>query len=295
MAFFDATRDHESPICPACGLGFVAGDAVTSCDRCGEVYHASCWDAAGGCYACGSAVAGDRILATDDPEITVYADEARAVTPPPPREPVRPPEEVAAEYAPKGTAGGTWVALTAAALAMLGLVAVAGAVMEQRGLVALGYLFAFLSVIMAIVAAMLNWSRRRVCLTSIGVLAISCVVIVSVALTGHPPLDRVVPAGVGVIDENTPRPSDEQLAKLSRPIADALRANVIIVSKAPGGQPTHGSGVITRAADGKVYVLTNKHVLGEADVVVHFQNGPFGQRRHGLACPGGRRSRLPRV
>ena len=38
-------------------------------------------------------------------------------------------------------------------------------------------------------------------------------------------------------------------------------------------ETTYGSGTITRVAEGKVYILTNRHVLGDGQVTIHFYSG----------------------
>ena len=109
MVASEARAEHESETCPACGRCFEVGELVSTCEECLAVYHVLCWESAGGCVNCSRPASSPEHTIKSEPDLVINGYEARMAKPPPPGMPVRPAEEVAAEFAPRSSVAGKWL------------------------------------------------------------------------------------------------------------------------------------------------------------------------------------------
>ena len=162
--------------------------------------------------------------------------------------------------------------MIASVAAIVALSVVPGMLNSDARLLGVGVVAAFLGAIVGMTAAMINWARRRLSLISIAAVIVCCAVIIATAFAGHRVVELFEQTHIGIMELDSTPPTDEQLAELAVPIANALRANVLIHHRSFLAN-AYGAGIVTHVADGKVYILTNKHVVNSDQLTVHFQNG----------------------
>ena len=134
-------------------------------------------------------------------------------------------------------------------------------------------------------AGMLDWSNRKVRVTTVCALIISYASILGTGFASYGSSEQGMPTLSSFMDFDLSAPTEEQLASLPPSIANALRANVLIKHDSPL-QQSFGSGVVTRVGEDNVFILTNKHVLGDGNITVKFHNGDSSDGEIVWLAPG---------
>ena len=269
---YNQTEEYQAESrCQACGRSISSGQAAEVCDDCGAVFHAACRENGEECPLC-RPVRVVPTVAVRPPEIRITTEEARSAMPRANVPLYRSALRAANDATTPSRRPARGIVVVACMSSCMALALIPGILLEQPVLLGAGFVFAFFGIILGVVGAMVNWSRKRLSPFSLISVLASCALVVSIVFADTTILDQFTPANISILNLDIAPPSDSQLAALVQPIADAMRANVVIVNETLFTS-TYGAGVITRAAEGKVYILTNKHVLGRGALNVHFQNG----------------------
>ncbi|MBN1901211.1 trypsin-like peptidase domain-containing protein [Candidatus Sumerlaeota bacterium] len=270
-----ATSFDEGNICPVCQQRIVKDESIISCKKCGSLHHASCWESAGGCrsYYCDPSCTASTPILT--PDITITAEDARAVPQqalPPKR---KSPEQAARDFLPPRKERLSLMALIAFLISLISGLVFPGFILKIRFIVLLGAVVASFGIVLGIIASMLVWSNRRLkgfSLSITAVLASSAMIIMAMySLSSGYKSGMTSP--LSFYDIESQRPTKETLDILSPGIARALRNNVVIQRKNVLRGMT-GAGIILNIRDNAAVILTNKHVIeGKGNLTVFFYNG----------------------
>jgi S1-C subfamily serine protease len=282
---------HAGNTCPFCQESVAEGQLIVTCPECGSIHHELCWSHKGGCasYHCDDSVRNES--ANLAPDIVISAEESRSVQPPPVQQ-RKSPDEVARRYLPKKPERLSRMAVASVALAACGVLGLVGIFSRSTSLVALGIALAIGGIVTGVIAMVAINNGKRVHgfgLATTGIAVPSLLIVVfffSLKAMYH---GQAMQFRTDLkLSEDLP--SDTQLERLQEPKADALRANVVIKSALGFMGPTvYGSGIITKVEDNLAYILTNKHVIGEAadgQIEVLFYNGERSMADVAWKAPG---------
>jgi hypothetical protein len=239
--------------CPHCRARILPGDEVTQCRACATVHHARCWDAARGCGAYSCAPARRDLPPVDAPgangdgeRIRISDEDIRRATPQPPRLPAYPAPEAHAFLAPPPDR-------------RTSRLAIAGLVCAVLGIPLFGLLTGAVAVLLCCLAlGEIGRSGRKGTGLALGGLVLGIgdivgwIILIVVMFDGGGGGGAPIPAGKRI--------TEEELKALPAPIAQAMRANVLI-RVSSGWSGGLGSGVIVELSPGRAKVLTNRHVV----------------------------------
>jgi S1-C subfamily serine protease len=211
------------------------------------------------------------------PDIVIGAAELQNVYVPPPP-PKRAAQEVAAAFLPKQPLRISRMAVAALALLALSLIGSVGAFTGNTQVLTFGVVCAVGAIACGVLALVFigNAENRIHGLpwAGAGTLGAVTVTVIYFACLGaqinRSGLQRETDLKLA---ENLP--TDEQLERMSAPVRDAMRANVVVKSHSGFAETRYGSGVVVKLADRKALIVTNKHVIGDAtkDIEILFYNG----------------------
>ncbi|MFH1732938.1 MAG: trypsin-like peptidase domain-containing protein [Planctomycetota bacterium] len=254
---FVAGKLQQGQLCPCCQQAIRSGQTVGSCPICGHIQHEHCWIESGRCHAYECASPAGRA----QPDLVVTAEDV-ARTPAPPQPP---------RVVPPG-----WSPVVSPGRRRLSVLAVVAFVCAIVGLFAFG-VPGFLAIVLGSIAVGFINSRRDLkgmgfaaAAVIVGVVEIVawaagfCLFYLSQRDTTMPlePPGLIRPDQVYGIDDASTIPES---------IRKAIRANVMIVAGGRGSMSA-GSGVILANQQGRVVIITNRHVINGADGL--FSGGP---------------------
>lgn len=280
---------HAGSTCPYCQESITAGQLIVTCPQCSSVHHETCWMHKNGCssYHCDKAVSGNA--AAQRPDFTIAAAElANVYVPPPPQK--RSAQEVAAAFLPKKPTRLSRMAIISVSLAACSLAGIVGALSGSILMLTTGVIFAVAAVICGVLALLfINNTDNRIYgfpLAGGSVLATVLLTVIFFACISTNLRRNHAQMQVDMKMAES-MPSEEQLAAMSQPLRDAMRANVVIKC----GSLTecrYGSGVVLKLQDNKAYLITNKHVLGgqKSNIDVMFYNGEKSSATVDWSAPG---------
>ncbi len=273
-----ASLFHAGNTCPHCQETISAGQLIITCPSCSSVHHENCWSRKPGCssYHCDTSVNVNRPI--QRPDIVLNDTELSNVHVPPP--PIRrAPEEVASQYLPKAPERMSRLAVASIVFSGAAILGAAGALLMNPKLVMLGVTLAMGGMISGVIALVFIsnaenrlWGFRSAVASVVfsAMLTIGYFIFLGAAMK-QGSMQQHVDAQIAET-----MPTEEQIAGMEPAKAAAMRANVAIQYTGSFGTVTYGSGVVTRLADHKAYILTNKHVIGGAKggaISVLFHNG----------------------
>jgi len=278
----------EGSTCPCCQNTIDYSQMIVVCGRCNSVHHDTCWSREGGCssYHCDTRTHREVCGA---PEMIITAAETARVTPPAPRQP-RSAEEVASEYLPPKPNRLSITSLSALVIAGIGVAAtVGGLMMGVTWILISGIAAGLIALVTGAVGMMIINSRPRVhgrrWAVSAMATSMSVIVVCAFALTSYVDGAR----GAGPVGFNLGRemPTDEELDTMAEPLSRALRANVVVTAD-HRMESSYGAGVVIGMREGTVFIITNKHVIGDSPrrIGVLFYNGESSQATVEWRAPG---------
>ncbi len=282
---------HSGNTCPHCQETIADAQLIVTCPDCGSIHHELCWSHKGGCasYHCDESVRNEA--KNLQPDIIIGAGELKDLQLPPARI-SRPAADVARRFLPKKPERLSRLAVVSAVLAGLAALGLAGVVSGSMKGVALGIALAIAAMAVGVIALVaINTGRKvsgfRVAAAGIILPALLTVVYffsLQATLRGRGMQFRTDLK----LAEN--RPTEEQLARVQAPKARALRANVVI--KFNGGlmgSTTYGSGIVAKVTRNRAFILTNKHVIGNAkggEIEILFYSGESSSAKVEWTAPG---------
>lgn len=270
---------HAGNTCPFCQEGITAGQLIITCENCGSIHHDSCWAHKNGCssYHCDKA---DRMPNPQRPaDIVLSFDEVS-------RAPVMPPRPkriggaaAAAMFMPPPPSRHSRLAIISAIIAGGSAVGIAGAVTNSVQLVTLGIVLALAAVALSVIALVrINNPDNRIsglplaaCSTVLPVVLIVIYFGILNAQYTHSNQRMKIDFK---LQESLPK--EANLARMPPVIANATRANVVIRHGETLAGTSMGSGVVMKLHDHRAYLITNKHVIGDAksgEIKVMFYTG----------------------
>jgi len=238
--------DRESGVpCSHCRGDVRRGEPVAICPNCGAVHHAGCWQSRGGCGSYDCAPARRESFPVEQPSICITGDELAAARPlATPARPMFAP--VLLQPEPSGTSRTAVAALivAVAGIPLFGLIT--GLVAIVLGSIALGGI---------------HGSRRRGTGFALGGILLGIVDVVGWLIFLTVALRGVVLPRVDLAEFE---PDESVLEGLPPAIGRAMRANVLVEwtsNRGMIGGSGMGSGVVVGAADGRMIIVTNRHVI----------------------------------
>jgi S1-C subfamily serine protease len=270
---------HAGNTCPGCQEAIEEHEVVVICSECGSVHHDTCWQREGGCssYHCDDRVRSDpqELL----PELVIEEKELENVVVPPP--PLRQtPEEATKPFLRSGPVGFSWLAAAAMILTGLTLLGGAGTVLKMPVMLVGGIVCGLLAVIISVIAmVVINAKRQRGMPLALASLGSAIVLIIAWSVFTARVHRARSSSSRAYVNMRRDMPTDTQLSALPAYMANALRANVVVMTGPTSllsGQ-AYGSGIIVRIDDDRrrIFILTNKHVVGtdkKARITVLFFN-----------------------
>jgi len=252
-AIFTAGMLDDGDTCPYCQAPIRTGQRVGRCQRCQSLQHESCWESIGECcsYECAAEA---RPTRRAEPDLVITRQDV-ANAPDPVGSPFFPtrPVPVMAPVTPARRLSGLAVAALVVALVGIVLFGVPGLVSIALGAIAIGRI---------------NVRKDR---RGLG-LAFAAIVIGALSIVGWTAggvlyvMNRERRERAPDLPINPPLRQHMQvqdLAAVNPAIRRAIRANVLIVASARA-RSAEGSGVVLARTDGRVFVLTNRHVADGA-------------------------------
>jgi len=248
---FTAGSLEAGQVCPCCQSAVSLGDRVGRCPRCQHLQHEACWSERGVCcsYLCEPATARSEQAGRRPDMVVTDADIAAAR--PAPRVVVAGAAVRLPSVAPQIPQHYSGLAITAFVTALAGIVllGVPGLVAICLGAVAVGGINA----------------RRD--LKGSG-FAMAAIIIGALDLVGWAAAGTLfllhyqeLNPHSAVTESLTQQFDLDDLADAPQHIRQAVRANVKVESNS-GLQSSEGSGVVIQASADRVFVLTNRHVVG---------------------------------
>jgi len=257
---------HAGNTCPFCQEAIAEGQMVVTCNACGSLHHDTCWEHKGGCssYHCDEKVSAPA--GSLKPDLVLSATELeRVVVPPKPAR--RSADEVARPFLAPRPERLSKMAVVSIVLAVLAAVGLAGFFSASLGAALIvGLVLGLGAIALGVIALVAINMGRKVYGTApavAGVLLAAGLVVAYFAGLGvqssRGRADRVI------LKMAESWPDEAELSRLPPAQARALRANVVVTAQGGGvfsRGMSYGSGIVVRVDNQKVYILTNRHVIG---------------------------------
>lgn len=258
---------HAGNTCPFCQEAVSAGQLIITCPSCGSIHHDSCWAHKSGCssYHCDKT---ERMTNPARPADIVLTSDEVSKAPVMPERPRRVGTAAAAAmFMPPTPVRHSRMAIIGAIFAAFSAVGIIGAVLDNVTLVALGIMLAIGALLIGVIALLrINNANNRIS----GVpLAAGAVVAPVILMLGYFAILSSHYSSTGrnmrldfKLQESLPKESN--LVRMPPVIANSTRANVVIRHGEAFTGMSMGSGVVMKVHDHRAYMITNKHVIGEA-------------------------------
>jgi hypothetical protein len=285
----DSNKDcgmHTRSTCPKCQKPIRDGENMILCVKCGSPQHRECWDENRGCasYYCDSKVSAD--LSGVPEQITISKSDLENVLVPPvftrtlnkSREPLGNVDNTPEKFSS--------LVIASFVLALLSVPGISGVILERKIICVIGFSMAIISMLMGIISLVrINMGGKlRGGWMAMTTVAISFVMIILYLAMIELSTKKLF--SEKEIDlKMTEIPSEDILKSLPLGKMRALKANVAIKCILGGkflDNVSFGSGVVTGLRNNKIYIITNKHVIGVTDhskkvsgnnITVKFYNG----------------------
>ncbi|MBE7461953.1 MAG: trypsin-like peptidase domain-containing protein [Planctomycetes bacterium] len=262
-----ASLFHAGNTCPFCQETVTAGQLIISCPSCGSIHHETCWAHKRGCssYHCDQAVRMDNPARPADIVLSEQEVLSAPLAPPRPRSPGG--AAAAAAFLPPPPERHSRMAWTGVALAILSLAGLVGAIQANMQLLVLGMFMAFAAIGVGVVALLrINNPKNRISglATAVGATLVPVALVIAYFVVLYGQLSRQQQLVKINNDFYESMPSEDHLARMPAPIGNAMRANVVVAVGGSAEVQSYGSGVILKHVDHTAYILTNRHVIGEA-------------------------------
>ena len=281
-----AGKMHTRSICPKCQKTIQDEENIILCVKCGSPQHRGCWDENRGCasYYCDSKVSADLSGVTD--QITISKADLENVLVPPvflrnvnkSREPMGKADDTPEKF--------SRLVIVSFVLAVLSVPGISGIILGKTWIGGIGFSTAVIAMLVGIISLVrINMNRKLrggwMALTAVGIsfiMIISYLVLIELS-TKKLSVERDIDLKMTEI------PSEDVLKSLPLGKMRALKANVAIKCDMGGSflnNVSFGSGVVTGLRNNKIYIITNKHVIGIAGhgskvssnkITVKFYNG----------------------
>jgi len=258
---------HSGNTCPFCQEGVSAGQLIITCPSCGSIHHDSCWAHKNGCssYHC------DTTAQMSNPQrpadIVLTVDEV-AKAPLMPERPKRVGTAAAAAmFMPPKPTRYSRMAIIGAVIAALSLIGIVGAFTDKANILALGIGLSFAALVIGVIALLrINNPENRISGVPLAAGSIVAPVVLMLAYFGVLSTHYSHTSNSMKLDFKLQEslPKEANLARMPPVIANATRANVVIRHGDTFSGMSMGSGVVMKMDEHRAYMITNKHVIGDA-------------------------------
>ena len=283
---------HAGNTCPYCQETVSAGQLILTCPECGSIHHETCWAHKQGCssYHC------DRSVQMNNPNrsadiVLTFEDVSKAPATIPRIK--RSAEDVSNAFLPPKPTRVSRLAVAAAAATAVSCLGILGAFQGSVQIMLLGTVIAFCAIGLGVMAVLfINNPENRISGLGLAVGStigpVVLVLIYIIVLNSQFTREGHVAQMNYKMRENLPKEPDITL--MPAPVANAMRANVVIHHSTTLGDQSMGSGVVLRYTNHTAVIITNKHVIGNAkdgEIKILFYTGEESSGKIEWTAPEG--------